>query len=62
MLFGNPWTRALLPQSGDWAIYRRAVVVYGYRLAEVGDKLGLHYSTVSRIVGERSRLMSKVKT
>jgi len=37
----------------------QAVVEYGYRLAEVGDHLGLHYSTVSRIV---SRQKSKVKT
>ncbi|MGY4707263.1 REP-associated tyrosine transposase [Candidatus Bipolaricaulota sp. J31] len=37
----------------------RAVVEYGYRLREVGEYLGLHYSTVSRIVG---RWKSKVKT
>jgi len=37
----------------------RAVVEYGYKLREVGDHLGLHYSTVSRIV---SRQKSKVKT
>jgi len=48
-------------EDRDARIYR-AVVVYGYRLAEVGDKLGLHYSTVSRIVGKQKRLMSKVKT
>ncbi|HEY80536.1 MAG TPA: addiction module toxin RelE, partial [Caldilineae bacterium] len=48
-------------EDRDARIYR-AVVVYGYRLAEVGDELGLHYSTVSRIVGKGRRLISKVKT
>ncbi len=42
----------------DERIYR-AVVEYGYRLREVGEYLGLHYSTVSRIVG---KWRSKVKT
>lgn len=42
----------------DERIYR-AVVKYGYKLREVGEYLGLHYSTVSRIV---SRQKSKVKT
>ncbi|MBC7098884.1 transposase [Candidatus Bipolaricaulota bacterium] len=37
----------------------QAVLEYGYRLAEVGEYLGLHYSTISRIVGRRN---SKVKT
>ena len=38
------------------------MVEYRYRLAEVGDELGLHYSTASRTVGERRQLMSKLKT
>ncbi|MGY4707037.1 REP-associated tyrosine transposase [Candidatus Bipolaricaulota sp. J31] len=45
-------------EDRDERIYR-AVVEYGYRLREVGEYLGLHYSTVSRIVG---RWKSKVKT
>lgn len=42
----------------DVRIYK-AVFEHGYRLAEVGDYLGLHYSTVSRIV---SKQRSKLKT
>ena len=45
-------------EERDERIYR-AVVKYGYKLREVGEYLGLHYSTVSRIV---SRQKSKVKT
>jgi len=41
----------------DKRIYQ-AVVEFGYKLREVGDHLGLHYSTVSRIV---SQWKSKVK-
>ena len=37
----------------------RAVMEYGYKVREVGAYMGLHYSTVSRIVG---RQKSKVKT
>ena len=36
----------------DARIYN-AVIEHGYRLVEVGDYLGLHYSTVSRIVGKQ---------
>jgi len=28
-LSGNPWTKVLLPQRDDWAIYRRTVLVLG---------------------------------
>jgi len=45
-------------EERDERIYR-AVVKYGYKLREVGEYLGLHYSTVSRIV---SRQKSKVKS
>jgi len=37
----------------------RAVMEYGYKLREVGAYIGLHYSTVGRIVGQQK---SKVKT
>ena len=37
----------------------RAVMEYGYKLREVRAYMGLHYSTVSRIVGQQK---SKVKT
>jgi REP element-mobilizing transposase RayT len=39
-------------EERDARIYL-AVVEYGYRLAEVGEHLGLHYSTASRIVARR---------
>ncbi|KUK27741.1 MAG: Transposase [Acetothermia bacterium 64_32] len=44
-------------EERDFRIYE-AVIEHGYRLAEVGEHLGLHYSTVSRIVG---RQKSKLK-
>jgi len=52
--------RPIRSRKPEVRIYQ-AVVVYGYQLAEVGDELGLHYSTVNWIVGGRRRLVSKVK-
>ena len=52
--------RPIRSRKPEVQIYQ-AVVVYGYQLAEVGDELGLHYSTVNWIVGGRRRLVSKVK-
>jgi len=45
-------------EERDVQIYE-AVVGHGYRLREVGECLGLHYSTVIWIVGKQE---SKVKT
>lgn len=43
------------------AAMREAYVEQGYTLKEIGDKVGLHYSTVCRIVKECGRLGKNVK-
>lgn len=59
---GRPWRSCSLRlgtgEERDAQIYK-AVVGHGYRLREVGECLGLHYSTVIWIVGKQE---SKVKT
>ena len=42
------------------ALIRKAVFEHGYSQAEIASHLGLHYSTVSRIVG-RGKRDSRVK-
>ena len=44
------------------AIYTAYDATYGYRLKEIGDFLGVHYSTVSRRVkeGEEGEKTNKV--
>ena len=38
-------------KEGDHALYR-AYIKHGYTLSEIGDFLGIHYSTVSKAVKE----------
>ena len=59
-LFGG--TRGDKPKR-DAAI-REAYVEHGYTLSQIGDFLGLHYATISRIVKGRPRdgRMSEYKT
>jgi hypothetical protein len=39
---------------------RQAYLKYGYTLTEIGEHLGLHYSTISKVVNER--MNSRFKT
>jgi len=47
--------------SRDWSIVE-AVEAYGYNQKEVADYLGLHYSTISRVVSECHGRNSRIKT
>ena len=52
---------AMKTTDRDERIYD-ARVSYGYRLKEIGDFLGLHYATVSKIVARVSEEKLQYKT
>ena len=47
---GRPPLERLLADRADARAVQEAVKEYGYSLKEVGEYLGIHYSTVSRRV------------
>jgi REP element-mobilizing transposase RayT len=58
-LFG---TRSQTDRARRNALIRRAHLEYGYRLSEIGHVVGLHYSTISRLVNSQEGDPAQNKT